>query len=580
MNIESPFLPKLPARRPAVSRWGAVYLCLLLLPAASQGEPPPGVQSIQHTKHNFSASSPGVVKTPGESEICVFCHTPHGVKGQAPLWNHLTSGAVYIPYSSTTQKATVGQPTGASKLCLSCHDGTVAVGMLAKQSLRGAKLSGLQTMPLGAARLGTDLSDDHPISFRYDSALVMANGQLKDPGTLVGAVKLDKDHQVQCTSCHSAHENRFGKFLVQNNFGSALCLACHKPDYWNASVHKSSTKTWNGTLPNPWPHTTESSVLANGCENCHRPHSAGTKQRLLNFPGEEANCYACHNGNVAAKNIQSEFNKVSTHPVNLSSGIHDPTENALNAPRHVACADCHNPHAANEQTAKAPAASGSLAGVRGVAASGAVINPVINEYELCFRCHADGTSRGPARVERQYVQTNTRLEFSPSSTSFHPVETTGKNPHVPSLISPWTTSSLMYCTDCHNSNSGPGAGGTGPNGPHGSTYVPLLERRLELTDDQTENAAAYALCYKCHSRASILGDQSFKTHNKHVVTVKTSCTTCHDSHGAARASHLINFNTTYVTKSSSGRLEYIDNGTFRGTCFLSCHGKDHNPLSY
>jgi hypothetical protein len=160
------------------------------------------------------------------------------------------------------------------------------------------------------------------------------------------------------------------------------------------------------------------------------------------------------------------------------------------------------------------------------------------------------------------------------------VEAAGQNPNVPSLIAPWTSSSLMYCTDCHNNNTGPGAGGNGPKGPHGSTFTPLLERRLELTDNQTENASTYDLCYKCHSRASILGDQSFKSHNKHVVASKTACTTCHDSHGAARASHLINFNTTYVTKSSGGRLEFIDNGMYRGTCYLSCHGKDHNPLAY
>lgn len=580
MNLQSRFTIPCQVRRGGWSRWAAAGLSLLLAPASSHGVTPPGGQSILHTKHNLSASSPGTVKVVGESEVCNICHTPHGVKSQAPLWNHQQSGAVYIPYSSSTQKATVGQPTGASKLCLSCHDGTVAVGLLHKQSQGGSRQGGLLPVSHGAARLGTDLSDDHPVSFRYDSALATANGQLRDPATLLGAVQLDKDRQVQCTSCHLAHDNRFGKFLVQNNFASALCLACHNPNYWNASVHKTSNKTWNGTLPNPWPHTSESTVMGNACENCHRPHAAGAKQRLLNFPGEEANCYSCHNGNVASKNVQAEFNKASTHPVNFSSGAHDPTEDVRNSARHVECVDCHNPHAANEQAATAPAASGALAGVRGISASGAAIDAVVNEYELCFRCHSDSAAGGPARVERQQVQTNTRLEFSASSASFHPVTAAGKNPQVPSLISPWTTTSLMYCTDCHNSNSGPGAGGVGPNGPHGSTYAPLLERRLELTDNQTESPTAYALCYKCHSRASILGDQSFKSHNKHISAEKTSCATCHDPHGSARSSHLINFNAAYVTKSSSGRLEFIDNGTYRGACYLTCHGKDHNPLSY
>jgi hypothetical protein len=241
---------------------------------------------------------------------------------------------------------------------------------------------------------------------------------------------------------------------------------------------------------------------------------------------------------------------------------------------------CHNPHAANSQAATAPQVSGALGGVAGISATGTPIKQIANEYELCFRCHADNTAGRPARVERQFAELNTRLEFAPGAASFHPVETVGKNPNVPSLISPLTTSSLVYCTDCHNSDSGPGAGGTGPKGPHGSAYAPLLERRLELADNQAENSTAYALCYKCHSRTSILGDQSFKSHRKHVVDAKTACTTCHDSHGVTKASHLINFNTMQVTKSSGGRLEFVDNGKYRGTCYLSCHGKDHNPLSY
>lgn len=556
-------------------------LSWVLAATLSVGALSSSAQNLRSTKHNLSASGSTQAKTAGETEICIFCHTPHSIKGSAPMWNHFESAATYIPYTSSTKKAVIGQPTGVSRLCLSCHDGTVAPSMLRKP---GADVRHVQRallpLPRGPAVLGTDLSDDHPISFVYDSALASANGQLKDPSTLTGPVRLDKDGQVQCTSCHTAHDNRYGKFLVQNNFASALCANCHAQNQWESSTHRNSAKTWNGILPNPWPHTEGKTVAANGCENCHRPHSAGTRPRLLNFPGESENCYSCHDGNVAAKNVQSEFKKLSVHPVELITGVHDPMENPLTAPRHVACVDCHNPHAANGQSATAPTAPGALAGVVGISASGAPIKRLANEYELCFRCHGDQPPGQPARVERQYVELNTRLEFSPSATSFHPVETTGKNPNVPSLIAPWTTASLVYCTDCHNSNSGPGAGGTGPKGPHGSAYVPLLERRLELTDQQAENSAAYALCYKCHSRSSILADQSFPTHRKHVVDAKTTCTTCHDSHGSARNSHLINFNTMYVTKSANGRLEYIANGTYRGSCSLSCHGKDHNALSY
>ncbi|MBI5394576.1 MAG: hypothetical protein HZA91_04690 [Verrucomicrobia bacterium] len=555
-------------------RVGCILLLLWLPLLPVRGE------SIVNSKHNLSVSGPGSIKSTTESDVCIFCHTPHNSAKEAPLWNRFDSGATYTPYSSTTVKATIDQPTGASKLCLSCHDGTVALGLVRSRSQQIPMQGGITTLPPGATHLGTDLADDHPVSFTYDAALVTADGQLNNPSQLTPPVRLDKTGQLQCTACHDPHDNQYGKFLVRNNYASALCVTCHDKTDWQGSSHRTSVATWNSQGTNPWPHTTETTVAANACESCHAPHGAGTKQRLLNFADEEQNCYSCHTGNVASKNLQSEFNKISVHPILNTSGIHDPAEDVINPTRHVECVDCHNPHATRSATASAPNAPGSLARVKGVNSSGGIVDSITKEYELCFRCHADSTGRGPARVTRQYIQTNTRLEFSSSSASFHPVTTTGKNPNVPSLISPWTTASLMYCGDCHNNNQGPGAGGTGPKGPHGSSYIPILERQLTMTDNSPESSGIYALCYKCHSRASILGDQSFKEHNKHIVGERAACTTCHDPHGVQGKTHLINFNTTYVTPSSGGRLEFIDTGDRRGTCYLTCHGKDHNPENY
>jgi predicted CXXCH cytochrome family protein len=550
-----------------------------------------GADSILNSKHDLSASGPGAIRAATETEVCMFCHTPHRGTGDLPLWNHTLSTTTYKLYESSTTKATIGQPTGASKLCLSCHDGTVALGKLSSRANTIQMRNGVTVMPAGASNLGTDLSDDHPISFTYDNALVSANGQLKDPSTLTDKVKLDHNNQLQCTSCHDPHNNQYGKFLVEDNRGSALCVACHNLTYWQDSSHHNSTKTWNANGSNPWPHTTYTTVTDNACENCHAPHTAGAAVRLLNYSDEEKNCFTCHSGNVAAKNIQAEFNKFSTHPILNTTGVHDPTEDPVNSARHVECADCHNPHATKSTSASAPNATGALTGVKGVSASGATVSAVSYEYELCYRCHADSINRGTAKVDRQYVQTNTRLEFQPSNSSFHPIETVGRNSSVPSLIAPLTTGSRMYCTDCHNNDQGPNAGGSGPNGPHGSTYSPLLERQLLLTDNNTESIANYALCYKCHSRDSVLADDSFKGvnalnqdrgHRYHIVDQKTACTTCHDSHGVATVPHLINFNTStgYVTASSNGRIEYLSTGNGSGNCSLTCHGFDHNATPY
>ena len=567
-----------------LARWGLCVLPLLcLFPAGARAD------TILASKHDLSASGPGTIKATAESEVCMFCHTPHRGTGDQPLWNHSLSSATYTPYSSSTARAVIGQPTGSSKLCLSCHDGTVALGMVASRATAVEMRNQVTTMPPGPANLGTDLSDDHPISFTYDNALASANGQLKDPATLTDKVRLDHEGQLQCTSCHDPHDNQFGKFLVRENNASALCLTCHRPNNWQDSSHQVSNKTWNGSGVNPWPHASGTTVAANACESCHAPHTAGTRARLLNFADEEQNCFSCHNGNVAAKDLQPEFNKFSAHPVLVTSGVHDPMEDPINATRHVECVDCHNPHASKSTSAVAPNATGALAGVRGINANGSVVNPLTAEYELCFRCHGDSLSRGPARVNRQFIQTNTRLEFQATNPSFHPVETVGKNANVPSLLAPWTTSSRMYCTDCHNNDQGPNAGGTGPNGPHGSMYTPLLERQLVLADNTTENIASYALCYKCHSRDSILADDSFKAtnalgqdrgHRYHVVDQKAACVTCHDPHGVQQQSRLINFNRDIVTPSSNGRLEFVSTGTLSGNCSLTCHGKDHAVTSY
>lgn len=553
---------------------------LLVIVGASQGR----AEGILGSKHDLSAASPSTIRANTESEVCIFCHTPHRALNEAPLWNHELSQATYTPYSSSTMKAAVGQPTGSSKLCLSCHDGTVALGMVHSRSSPIEMRDGVTVLPSGASRLGTDLSDDHPVSMKYDASLAALNGQLKDPATLNQEVRLDHEGMMQCTSCHDAHNDRYPKFLVKDDRGGQLCVSCHSVNSWDASAHATSTKTWNGSGPNPWPHTTYNTVKDNACSSCHAPHSAGTKPRLLNFAVVEENCNSCHSGTVAAKNITAEFNKISVHPITQSSSAHDPMEDAVNSTRHVVCADCHNPHAAKTAPATAPNASGALAGVKGMNSSGAVVDPVVREYELCYRCHADSIARGPARVNRQFVQTNTRLEFAPSNPSYHPVQAPGKNSSTPSLIAPWTVASVMYCTDCHNNDQGPGIpGGTGPNGPHGSIYTPLLERNLLLTDNSPESSANYALCYKCHSRSLVTSEDetSWKYHKKHVVDNQTACTTCHDPHGVVENTHLINFNTSYVTPNGAAPISFNDGTVGNRSCTLTCHSKAHdNTMKY
>lgn len=540
-------------------------------------------QSIVNTVHNLSASGPGNIRANNESEICVFCHTPHNSSPLAPLWNKQDPGQYYTLYQSSTIQASPGQPDGASILCLSCHDGTIALGSVLSRSQPIEMSSGISVMPHGSSNLTTDLSDDHPVSIMYNSSLAASDGELSDPAGLANHVQLAVQ-KLQCTSCHDPHHNIFGDFLVASTQYSDLCLYCHQKSGWDNSIHKNSAATWNGSGTNPWSHTSYNTVSENGCENCHRPHSAGGAERLLNYLLEENNCLECHNGNVASADIQSDINKSYRHDVYSYSQIHDPQESVVADVRHVECVDCHNGHAAHSSSAEAPYISGALAGVPGVDSDGNAKSTADYEYEICYRCHADSQDKPGGHTSRQIYETNVRVEFHPNNPSFHPIENSGRNSNVPSLISPYSESSVIYCTDCHASNN------SSANGPHGSVYKALLKYRYETSDFTSESYSAYELCYTCHDRNTIVNNEQNEfgrdVHKKHIVDEKTPCNVCHDPHGvqgsSTNQSHLINFDTGVVRESRglNGRLEFIDDGDYAGTCYLDCHGRNHNPKSY
>jgi predicted CXXCH cytochrome family protein len=181
--------------------------------------------AITGSSHDFSTESWNF-----SGEICQPCHTPHDanldVPG-APLWNHQSTTATFQLYASPTfdGAATIGQPSGPSKLCLSCHDGTVALDNYGGFT-GGSNYAALQ--------VGTDLRDDHPISFTYDSTLASQDQGLYDPTTqnsgLGSTIHVDLLHEgrLECSSCHDVHNQSGSDFLlVKSNAGSSLCLTCH-----------------------------------------------------------------------------------------------------------------------------------------------------------------------------------------------------------------------------------------------------------------------------------------------------------------------------------------------------------------
>ena len=524
---------------------------------------------IDGTPHDLSAVAGG--------SACSFCHTPHGALTGTPLWSHKLSTAVYDIYQSSSLEANVGQPTGSSKYCLSCHDGTVAL----TESIGDGSSGGTYITP-GAANLGTDLSDDHPVSFVYSMTLSTEDVQIRPPSAVPEQLKLDRARELQCTTCHDPHDNRYGNFLVMPNRRSQMCLSCHDLTGWMTSSHESSLALASVANDSYLQASEYATVMDNGCQSCHQPHSAGGRPRLLHFTRSEDNCLSCHDGSVAQTNLRSDLAKLSRHDVARYQGVHDLKESPSAAARHVECVDCHNPHAVQNRPAQAPVVPGAMRGASGVTISGNPTQQVQYEYEVCFKCHADNPNRVQSTITRQITQTNTRLEFEQSGPSYHPVASPGVNRNVPSLKTPMTFATMIYCTDCHGSDSASGA-----KGPHGSNYPHLLAHRYETSDFTQESSYAYELCYKCHSRNSILNDESFPSHNAHLQD-EIPCSACHDAHGISAAqgtatnnSHLINFDTTIVRADpATGRLEFEDTGIFHGRCFLECHNVRHSPEEY
>lgn len=542
--------------------WSSVQRCARIAAAsmiAGIAHTPASAQpsSVVGGPHNLSVFGPGSIKAASESEVCIFCHAPHRSTPIKPLWNRTLPTEAYLIYNSRALDARPGQPTGSSKMCLSCHDGTIALGTLVSRDMPVAMAGGVASIPTGHSRIGTDLRDDHPISFAFDASLASRDPRLKSPGMLPSELKLDANQELQCTTCHEAHDNARGNFLVMDNVGSQLCTSCHSMGTTSVSQHQS-------------------------CNACHQPHTAPSGPYLLRAATITDTCLRCHDGSVpGAANIHDDLKKSSTHDTKSPIDPPDPQRD------HATCTSCHEPHTMTHGETRAPALRANAGHLPGVNASGAPVASAAVEAEGCFRCHADGNSRRPI-VSRRLPQNNTRLEFAPDAVSSHPVLASGRNADVPSLLPPYSVSSVIYCSDCHASDTGVSAGASGPSGTHGSIYAPLLSARYETFDNTPESAAAYALCYRCHDRANILSDASFKGHKKHIVDQRTPCSACHDAHGIASVqgnainnSNLINFDTKIVQpEPTAGRIEFRDTGVFRGECTVRCHGASHVGMQY
>lgn len=208
----------------------------------------PSVLSAQHTSvistvHNLSVSGPGSIRSTTEREVCKFCHIPHNANNPEALWGHALSGVAQYDVAEITagrgMRQPAPQPDGSSRLCLSCHDGTVALGDVSGEP-RPIPMGGAQRLGPGhRGFLGTDLTGSHPVSFvvqdveitddERDMSLRPAASIQADP-----KVRIDSQGKMQCTTCHDPHSDQFyrpgevPRFWVMPTIDE-VCLTCHVP---------------------------------------------------------------------------------------------------------------------------------------------------------------------------------------------------------------------------------------------------------------------------------------------------------------------------------------------------------------
>lgn len=241
-------------RRPKLTPLAAcavISLFALLLSSVRVGAA--GVKDSPHNLNNAPANVTVTGADAANTEVCRPCHVPHNAaEGEGELWNHeVDANATYTLYNEVhtgTKYATnyVGLDRSA-KLCLSCHDGAIAVDSYGGDT-------GTYTIS-GAALIGDDLSTVHPIGLKYpglsdDGVTWTTTSGYNDPtavafgaatyadGSTFGSAKgvqmvkgkvggTTYKNLVSCRSCHHSHNNALGNFLRTTNHESGLCLKCH-----------------------------------------------------------------------------------------------------------------------------------------------------------------------------------------------------------------------------------------------------------------------------------------------------------------------------------------------------------------
>jgi len=250
-------------------RFALLVMVVALAPAIAWAAAGDGLAG---TAHDFSGNS----VTGGNGEtfttgLCTFCHTPHRAISTLLLWNHTLSTATYSWDVPTTTAGTTF-PTftgdsykGPTAKCLSCHDGSVAIGGVAwfgegkpAAPLDATKHTYPDPFNVGATGgvLGS-MKGNHPVAMPYpylnakntyngvttgDGAVLtewqstpLANIRVfsdDGSGNITGGVAVATKTGIECSSCHDPHnkaavDDLFLRGKIGGSDTTYLCLKCH-----------------------------------------------------------------------------------------------------------------------------------------------------------------------------------------------------------------------------------------------------------------------------------------------------------------------------------------------------------------
>ena len=243
-----------------------VMAILALLPAITWAVPGDGLAGTDHdfVAGPFSTSAPG---------LCTFCHTPHKANSTALLWNHTLSSATFTWGDATSTTGGTAYPAilggtykGPTAKCLSCHDGSVAVGDVywydeAARHGGSALDTNMITDDTHRVGFGASMTGNHPVAMPYPFAGTSSTYNAKTTGSGVEitefradprninltAIRLFKESSgdvvagaasgnagIECSSCHDPHNKQAkdAMFLRAKLTGGTavsgyICLQCH-----------------------------------------------------------------------------------------------------------------------------------------------------------------------------------------------------------------------------------------------------------------------------------------------------------------------------------------------------------------